>query len=668
MDQTSMPTSSTKRIAGLFLLATALQAQETPKVTGGFLNQGSATVGYRFTDVSGYKPKYQELVNLQGGARLLDFDLFGKATGANRYVDSYSATLSGLGGEPFTTSQFTAKKNRVYDLRVNFRQSHYYWNQDDSVTLPSRLNGLTGNHDWATVRKLGSVNLLVHASEKLRFTFEYFRNTRDGVSGTTRTLDYFGAPSTWAAFARANPYYVVAPLAEASNRATVGVDYTLRDWTLHYRVGYQTFQQEVSGANPVSPERSLNIDDTNTAKELAKDISWAETRRLTTPVSEASYTGKVLPRLKLRGGYIFYRYQGPGTIDAAFDGTARTTSATVVAPYVTSFSTKAKVTEPNHVLDQGLTFRIKDWWDFTTDYRYTRFTVDSDAQFRSVNGATVAVGSAFNQWRIGTSSLDFNMVFTPTSSLLIRTGVRLMKNDVVSLVDGITDATRTKRIKTIWPIGSFYFHPNRTFSLRADVDQITTGTSYTRVSPHTDVGGRFVLLYRPTERFSIEDSAVVRNRKLIDTGYRSTIRSNAATLNFELNPRYAVFTGFSYDSLFAANTVNFLRGTAPFTNLALRDQTVSRVWQGGVRADLFHNFGFTFSGNFVRVTGLGEIAGEAPIYGPMSFPYATGSIYYAVPRIGRLTANLQRTYYIEEIVPGNNFGAKLLTLSLTRNF
>jgi len=74
--------------------------------------------------------------------------------------------------------------------------------------------------------------------------------------------------------------------------------------------------------------------------------------------------------------------------------------------------------------------------------------------------------------------------------------------------------------------------------------------------------------------------------------------------------------------------VSFLRGTTPFTNLSLRDQTVDRVWQGGIRATPFPRLSISFAGNFVRTTGSGEIYGEAPLYGPMSFPYATGSVHY----------------------------------------
>jgi hypothetical protein len=657
-------------------IAAIAQDAGKPVAIGGFENQGSVTTGYRFTDVDGYQPKFDELFDLHSGFRLLDFSLFGKAQdGANRFADNYSLTTSGLGGDPFASTQFTVRKNHLYDLRVNFRQSHYYWNRNDAAALPNGLHSLTSNHDWATVRKLGSINLLIHATDKLRFSFEYYRNTRDGVSFTTRPLDYFGSSATWGGFARANPYYLVAPLSETSNRVTAGLDYTRGGWNLHYRVGYQRFEDAVNGANVSSPERSINIDDPNTARELVNGVSWLDSRKLSTPVSEFSYTGKVLPRLEARGGYIFYRYRGPATLDMSMDGSARTSNAAVVAPYLVSLTTSARVTEPNHVVDQGFTYKINEWWNALLDYRYSQFMVDAAAQFRSVNsngaafgGTNVSTGASSNHWFIGTHTLDYNMSFTPAASLLIRTGLRYVRNEVEFVDGGVVDPTRTKLIHTVWPIGSVYYQPSKMLTVRADVEETVNGASYTRVTPHTDIGGRFVVRIRPTEKFYIEDTAIARNRKLIDTDYRSTIRSNSATATYEFDERFSVFAGFSYDSFFASDFVSFLRGTAPFTNLALRDQTVDRVWQGGLRANPVKRLGITFTGNFVRSTGLGTIAGEAPLYGPMSFPYATGSIYYDFLRIGRLTAQLQRTYYSEQIVPGNNFSANLLTIAWMRSF
>jgi hypothetical protein len=649
----------------------ALLAQDNTKPIsiGGFDNQGSFTTGYRFTDVTGYRPKYQELFDLNSGIRLLDFSLFGKAQAdESRFADNYSITTSGLGGEPFSSAQLTVRKNHLYDPRVNFRQSYYYWNRNDSAVLPNGLSGLTSNHDWATVRKLGSVNLLIHATNNLRFTFEYYRNTRDGVTFTTRPVDYFGSSGTWGFFARANPYYLIAPLSEAANRATGGLDYTYNGWNFHYRIGYQRFEDAVNGGNAASPERSINVNDRTTAAELLSGGSWIDSRKLTTPVSEFSYTGRLHRTLEARGGYIFYRYAGPAALDMSFNGIARTNSGgTTDAPYAVSLSTTAKVTEPNHVIDQGFTYKAKEWWNILLDYRYSRFTVDSAAQFRSVNASVISTGDSLNQWRIGTSTLDFNMVFTPTASLLVRTGVRLLKSDVEFIQDGLVDPGRTKRIKTAWPIGSIYYQPSKMITVRADVEEINNGTSYTRVTPHTDIGGRFVVRFRPTDKFYVEDSAIVRNRKLIDTDYRSTMRNNSVTATYEFKERISGYAGFSYDSFFASDFVTFIRGTAPLTN-ALRDQTVDRVWQGGVKISPVKRLVINFTGNYVRSTGLGEIAGEPPLYGPMSFPYATGSIYYDVPQLGRLTLELQRAYYIEQIVPGNNFGAKLLTIAWTRSF
>ena len=147
------------------------------------------------------------------------------------------------------------------------------------------------------------------------------------------------------------------------------------------------------------------------------------------------------------------------------------------------------------------------------------------------------------------------------------------------------------------------------------------------------------------------------------------MRSNAVTANYDFNPRLTGFAGFSYDSIFASGLVNFLRGTAPFTNLTLRDQTVDRVWPGRHQSQPTKRLGLSFTGNYVRSTGLVNSRRSRPLSGPLSFPYATGiASYYDFPRWGRLTAQLQRTYYIEQIVPGNNFGAKLLTIAWTRAF
>ncbi len=47
---------------------------------------------------------------------------------------------------------------------------------------------------------------------------------------------------------------------------------------------------------------------------------------------------------------------------------------------------------------------------------------------------------------------------------------------------------------------------------------------------------------------------------------------------------------------------------------------------------------------------------------------ATGTVYYDIPRAGRFSLDLQRTYYLEEIIRGNDFQASILAIRWTRDF
>ena len=121
-------------------------------------------------------------------------------------------------------------------------------------------------------------------------------------------------------------------------------------------------------------------------------------------------------------------------------------------------------------------------------------------------------------------------------------------------------------------------------------------------------------------------------------------------------------------SLLGLGKVTFLRGTPPLTNVGMRDQEIDRIWQAGFALRPRRSFGFEFSGNFERTTGLDTIAGEPPLYGPVTWPFATGTAYYDVPKAGRLSVDLQRTYFLQQILSLNNFSANMLTIRWSRSF
>lgn len=652
-----------------FTVLVTLAAQDVPSHDwGGLDTQGSFTAGYRLDSIGGRAQKFQELFDLQSGPRLFDFNLSGHAKeGASPFADNFSLTASGLGGDPFPSEQVTVSKSKVYDFRASYRQSYYYWDQNDNAIQPSGLHGLTTNQNWATVRKFGSANLLIHATNRLKFRIAYDRSLRDGVNDTTRTLEYFNSPSSWGTFLRDNPYYVAAPLLEHSNRISGGLDYSLANWSFHYTVGYQTFDQALNW-NVTAPEHSINIDSTANRLEFLTNGSWNEFRKLQSPSSEFSYNGQVTPRLTLRGSFLVFRYSGPANIDAAYAGTARAnTSGSLVNPYNISLSTHGNVSEPDYLVDQGFSLMLEKWVTLHGDYRYNRFTEDSTFLQHSNDGTTVFDGTALEQWRQGLHQADLMLELTPIRSLIIRPGIQFVKRDTAALDNGVVDPARSERLKAVSPTGSVAYVPSRNFSIRGDLKSVTNGESYTRITPHTDVTARFVTRYQPVNHLSIEENFTIRNAKLVDADFRNNVRSNAFTVSWAWTDKVSTFAGFSYDSFLATASVTFLRGTPPI-NTTWRDQTINRVWQAGVTAHPLPRLGFNFAGNFIRTTGVGEITGELPSAGPLTFPMGTLTAFYDLPRFGKIALDLQRTYYFEEIVRGNDFGANLLTIRWTRNF
>jgi hypothetical protein len=666
-------------MAGFLLLAPFAGAQENsqsiPIVLGDFTFSGTATAGYRFTDVKGYQPQYQEMFDLGNGFRVLDLSLYGESReGKNSFADAFSLQLSSLGGDPFPTAQFMISKKKVYDFRADWRQSYYYWNQNDNVVLPivaaaapgTISKGLTSNQDWATVRKFGSADLTLYATNNLRFHFNYYRPSDQGTTLTTRGMDFFGSPAFWGTYVRANPYVLNAPLTDYTNRITGGFDYTLKNWNFHYSIGYQAFTENISLSNVTTPELSINPILASTTEPLA-NVSWSQFRRLTTPISEFSFVGKPFSRLEWRGGYMYYRYEGPVTFTQAFNGIAPSSSGPLAA-YTVSEGASAMVTEPNHNVSQGLTFRILPWWSLDMDYRYARFTSDSTGTYQSLfNGTTPTAGTTETIWRDGLSDLDISMDFTPIRSLVIRPGVQFMKSDIETLTDGVVTPGRTLRTNTARPEISFGFEPSKLFSIRGDFHNTDNGSSYTAISPHTQQAAHFVFRVHPMEKLTIEDELHLADNRLLAANFQNNIRSNAITVSYALGERFSVFGGFSYDSYFATGDILYARGAAPLSN-TLRDQEVTRTWSGGIEAKPAKRIGLRLSGNFDRSSGVGAISGEPPAYGPVVFPLITGTFSYNFPVAGQLSIDLQRTYYDEQIVTVNNFSANLLTIRWTKGF
>jgi hypothetical protein len=659
-------------------------ADAPPVSLGDFTLSGSSTAGFRFDTIKGYQPQYLEMLNLRNGFRLLDLNVNGEAQETkNPFADSFSLQLSNLGGDPFPSAQFSLSKNKVYDFRADWRQSYYFWNQNDNVILPiasvaaGQSKGLTSNHDWHTVRKFGTVDFTVHATNHLRFRFNYYRPSDEGSTFTTRSPDFFDSPAYWGAYARANAFYLFAPLHDYTNRFTGGIDFSYKNWSFHYTVGYQIFTENISLNNVTSPELSIDPAASSQLEPLV-NLSGSQTRNLTTPINEITFVGKPVSKVEWRGGYTYYRYQGPANFVQEFNGTAPN-AAGAQSPFSVAESATAMVIEPNNIVWQGLTFHALHWLSFNADYKYSRFTSTTNGTYQSIlNGTTSNKGTTSSDWANGLSDFTFSIDIKPSKSLIIQPGVQLMKSDVEWVENAAVDPATTLRTKTVRPGISFGYEPSKKVNVRGDFHTTDNGASYTAITPHTQQTFRLVAQVRPMKNLSISNTSTLSNGKLLAANFINNLHTDSVTANYSLGDRFSIFGMFSYESYYAQGNVNYARGTAPLTDF-LRDQEINRVTSGGIEGKPSSRSGIRISGNFDRSSGVGAITGvpaartpstynEPPAYGPVTWPLITGTAYYDLPRAGRLAVDLQRTYYSEQIVTVNNFSANLLTIRWTKGF
>src|SRR5260370_213880 len=120
-------------------------------------------------------------------------------------------------------------------------------------------------------------------------------------------------------------------------------------------------------------------------------------------------------------------YSGHVNFPQAFNGIAPNAKG-VLPPYMVTQGARATVTEPNHIIDEGLTYRFYHWFAADLDYRYSRFTSDAVGNFNSLFNGTTSTSTATDVvWRDGISDLRLSLGFTPLMGLLIRPGFHLLK-------------------------------------------------------------------------------------------------------------------------------------------------------------------------------------------------------------------------------------------------
>jgi hypothetical protein len=148
--------------------------------------------GARYTNLSGNPDNYDTLVNLQSGARLLDYSLdMSSVNHKNSLFDHLTLTGFGFGGDPNAVARLGITKGKWYNFTANFRRDQYLfgYNYLANPFNPSSSNPTlavtTALHNIDFARRMSDFDLTLLPLSPIRFRVGYSHIREQGPSLTT---------------------------------------------------------------------------------------------------------------------------------------------------------------------------------------------------------------------------------------------------------------------------------------------------------------------------------------------------------------------------------------------------------------------------------------------------------------------------------------------------
>lgn len=183
---------------------------------------GRVSLGARSVDVDGALSKFREDVNLDDGVRIFDATLsYVPDPSDDNVVDRIELDAHNLGGDPFETIHFGARKYGAFDLKLDHRRSDYFYQDTILPRALASVDGVTAGDfhefDFERVQDKASLGIDVTPATKLNFNVD--RYSRKGDSRTTLDL-------------QRDDFVLIRPIDESMNSFNVGVQHAFDKVTL----------------------------------------------------------------------------------------------------------------------------------------------------------------------------------------------------------------------------------------------------------------------------------------------------------------------------------------------------------------------------------------------------------------------------------------------------
>lgn len=648
-------------------------AQEpTPFHLGAYNFSGVTSFGYRFVDLNGNHAKYNQVFNLQQGFRVFDTQLnFLPREPNHRWFDRLSVTTQGLGGDPHPVLRVDLRKNGIYELRAGYRAKQYFYDLPETPFTPHR--------GWIDRRRFADADLRYTPTRDLRLRFFYNRTEREGNDLATSSFFFLPlAPEVWVDFGGSNLIPRVIPTREEMNLFGGGVDFRLGKTDVHLEQSYRTYNNPAKTKGLAN--QPIRLGDEMALPNLVVN-RWDSLAEVNIPTTSLRVGQEVNGRLQWRGGYIYSHASGPTRFNGSVSG-----SNAFTLDYTGAGTTEMTT----HTADGGFTLKLFEAMDLVSDYRYQTVGEKGTQSLQAARSdlrTPVALSRDSLRWDFGIHTLDTLVAVVPRASLSIRAGLRFLKQDIVRKRNGEI-APGTRRSWYYTPLVNVAWTPSRKFSLRGDFESRVAVDPYVRLAAENTVGSTIRARFYASDRWGIDNTWSFRNTKTEDIGFLAHARSNSTSLWYQPIKQLGFQGGFMYGSFSSENTIRFLLGVPSLTGLLSTDQTIDRTYFLGVKINPKSTLTLSFSGQFIRSTGLGAFTGETstpdPLiirstglglvtgatstYGPLTWPAWDAEIAYTVNRVGRVVFSWQRSYYYEDLFRATDYSANGFTLRFERSF
>jgi len=152
------------------------------KEIGGFRVTQSFELGGRINEVTGSQAMYDTLVNLQGGARILEQSLTMQSLTHEDIFDTLTLNSFGWGGDPEQAARLRISKYRWYTFSGSYQHVQNYFTYDLFANPLNPPTGqpfipiLTSPHSYYNRQNLYNFDIIVLPMQRISFRFDYNRN------------------------------------------------------------------------------------------------------------------------------------------------------------------------------------------------------------------------------------------------------------------------------------------------------------------------------------------------------------------------------------------------------------------------------------------------------------------------------------------------------------